>query len=74
MKQPEFWYVKNYYKVPVYKDQRVVMDGKPGTVKGDGGQYVQVLFDGDKHALPVHPTWRMTYFNPDGTVAAQYGD
>lgn len=74
MNRPEFWYVKTCYKVPIFKGQRIEMDGKPGTVKGDRGNYVKVLFDGEKVAQYCHPTWRMTYFNPDGTVAAQYGD
>lgn len=74
MTQPDFDYVKRYYGIPVYSGQQVEMDGKPGTVKGAGGPYVQVLFDGEKHAKPVHPTWRTTYYNPDGTVAAKYGN
>jgi hypothetical protein len=54
-------YVRRYYRVPAKRGMRVTVDGKPGTIIGFRHQYLRVRFDGDKHALNAHPTWRVEY-------------
>ena len=62
-----YQYVRNYYKVPAYVGVRVKVKDKSGIlVRSTQGQYVYVLFDGDKRATgPFHPTDGIEYIpNP----------
>lgn len=56
-------YARQYYGVPAEIGRRVVMNGRPGVIAEDRGQYVGVLFDDCKPGdfLPCHPTWEMRY-------------
>ena len=56
-------YVRTYYNVPAEIGRRVVVDGKPGIVAEDCGNYIGVNFDSDKpgYISPCHPTWRVEY-------------
>lgn len=61
--QPDAYeYVRNYYRVPAYVGVRVQGDGEAGVIVKPRvpDQYVHVLFDGKKHAVPVHPK-ELTY-------------
>lgn len=56
-------YVKNYYGVPADIGRRVTVDGRPGIISKDGGNYIGVNFDSDKPGVisNCHPTWRVDY-------------
>ena len=58
---PAYSYVRNAYAVDPRIGQRVrhLETGRSGVIareKPSAAHYVQVRFDGDKHALPCHPT------------------
>lgn len=57
-------YVRFNYRVPAYRDGRVVVDGEPGTISGFDGQYLLVRFDDEAVPVPAHPTWRVEYLAP----------
>lgn len=61
-----FEYVRRTYKVPAKRGLRVTVDGVGGRITSGKGGYVMVRFDGAKHPLPCHPTWRVTYHTPEG--------
>jgi hypothetical protein len=51
-------YVRSYYNVPAYVGVRVKVKDREGVIvkPRHGGQYVDVLFDGDKRPTgPYHP-------------------
>ena len=56
-------YVREAYGVNPKPGQRITMNGKPGTIVKTRGnpQYLRVRFDGEKHIVNVHPTWRVNY-------------
>lgn len=56
-------YVREYYGVPAEIGRRVIVDGEPGIIAEDLGNYIGVLFDKDEpnHILPCHPTWKVEY-------------
>lgn len=56
-------YVKDYYKVPACIGRRVIVNGKPGVIAEDRGNYIGVNFDKDKPGIIVnaHPTWKVEY-------------
>ena len=61
-------YIKSIYQVTPLIGQRVRhhVTKKEGTISRENrsaSHYVQVRFDGDKHALPCHPT-EMDYLTP----------
>lgn len=58
-----FQYVQDTYSVPAEKGRLVVVDGKPGIIVADRGQYIGVNFDDDKPGATsnCHPTWRVEY-------------
>lgn len=56
-----FDYVRRYYGVPAGRGVRVVVDGKPGRITSGDGQYIRVLFDGEKRPSVCHPAWRVEY-------------
>lgn len=59
-----FRYVRAHYGVPARRGARVVADGKPGRItRGDGAH---IRLDGEKHARPWHPTWRIDYLDGQG--------
>lgn len=69
MKTPDpFEYIRNYYKVPAKKEQRVRITLNPenirsGRIVGAEGQYIRVHFDGDAKQYPgvFHPTDSVEY-------------
>ncbi|WP_421717461.1 hypothetical protein [Algiphilus sp.] len=56
-------YVRNAYNVPAEIGRRVTVDGRPGVIAEDLGNYIGVLFDDCKPSdiQPCHPTWRVEY-------------
>lgn len=56
-------YVKQHYGVPADIGRRVTVDGKPGIIEADKGNYIGVNFDSDKPGdiSNCHPTWRVEY-------------
>lgn len=60
--------------VPARRGMRVTVDNRPGRITSARGGYVMVRFDGWHHSRPCHPTWRVTYFNRDGSIALRTGD
>ena len=49
-------YIRNYYGVPATKGKIVRYKGKLGIITGASGPHVKVRIEGEKHALPYHPT------------------
>lgn len=56
-------YVRNVYNVPAEIGVRVVVNGKPGIIAADRGNYIGVNFDSDKPGVikNAHPTWEVQY-------------
>lgn len=52
-------YVREHYAVTYKVGDRLVVDGRPGTLVSFPAQYLGVRFDGDKHTSRCHPTWRV---------------
>jgi hypothetical protein len=49
-------YIRDYYKVPAYKDVKVKNPkGEQGVIAGANGPHVKVKMDGVKHAQIYHP-------------------
>jgi|SRR5688500_8037329 hypothetical protein len=57
------------YGVPARIGGRIVFNGQPGRITGYSREnaHILVLLDGDTEAVPVHPTWHMTYLTADST-------
>lgn len=56
-------YIRRTYGVDPKVGQAITMDGKLGTIirpQGDPA-YLRVRFEGQKHAVNVHPTWEVDY-------------
>ena len=62
-KSQPYDYIRRTYGVAPRVGQRVIVDGKPGTLLRPIGDphYLRVRFDDRPFALPVHPTWKITY-------------
>ena len=58
-----FLYVREYYKVPAEVGRRVEIDGKPGIIAEDRGNYIGVNLDADKPGVVrnFHPTCGVVY-------------
>lgn len=56
-------YAKTYYNVPADIGRRVIVNGKPGIIVEDRGNYIGVNFDSDKPNIisNCHPTWKVEY-------------
>ncbi len=56
-------YAKTYYNVPADIGRRVIVNGKPGIIAEDRGNYIGVNFDSDKPNIiqNCHPTWKVEY-------------
>lgn len=62
-------YAKDTYKVPADIGRRVTVDGKPGIIAADRGNYIGVNFDDCKPGdiRNCHPTWKVEYLEM-GTI------
>lgn len=65
MKTTPFEYIVRNYGVPAEIGRRVVVDGKPGIIAADRGNYIGVNFDEDKPDVikNCHPTWEVEYLD-----------
>ena len=56
-------YIVNYYCVPACIGRKVEVDGKPGIIAADKGNYIGVNFDSDKpgEIKNCHPAWKVKY-------------
>jgi hypothetical protein len=64
-------YIRDHYGVPAKRGGRVRFTGGSngpitGTITSSHGPHLRILFDGDKHSLPVHPTWEIEYLGVEG--------
>lgn len=62
-------YIRETYKVPTNKGQRVSYTGdgvaRQGTIVGARNAHIMVLLDGDKKPGAYHPTWEMKYLDQE---------
>ncbi len=58
-------FIRSYYGVPAEESGRVVVDGRPGVITGASDARLLVQFDGAKHSVVAHPTWRVTYLGSE---------
>jgi len=60
-------WVRRMYQVPAKVGGRVEYSGggtpRLGTICSVRGGHVYIRLDGDKHALPHHPTWKIRYLD-----------
>ena len=58
-----FEYVCDFYGVPACKGRAVVVNGQPGVIVEDRGNYIGVNLDEHKPGVIVncHPTWKVEY-------------
>jgi hypothetical protein len=56
-------YIRNYYGVPARRGVRIVFDGKEAVIVGASGPHLKVKIDGEKRAVPIHPTWKVEYLS-----------
>lgn len=63
METEDFKYIRNTYGVPAEMGRRVVVDGCPGIIAKDCGQYIGVNFDKNNpgEITNCHPTWEVKY-------------
>jgi hypothetical protein len=71
---PSYAYIRQQYGLSFEPDQIVghTVTKRFGTVKRESrsqGHYVQVLFEGDRHALPCHPE-ELRVLDPAGIAFA----
>lgn len=52
-------YVRRYYGVDYKVGDRLLVDGRAGTLVSFPDQYLGVRFDGEAHTSRCHPTWRV---------------
>ena len=55
--------IRQQRDVPAKRGMRVVVDGKAGKITSAKHGYIMVRFDGQKHSMPCHPTWRVEYLD-----------
>lgn len=53
-------YVRSQYGVPAKRGMRVTVDGRSGTITS-ADHALRVRFDGERHPVSAHPTWRVEY-------------
>ena len=67
--------VRRRYGVPAKRGMRVrVYDGRVGRITSTYGDNIYVRIDNDRHTRLFHPTWRITYFAPDGSILQKHVD
>lgn len=62
-------WVRKTYAVPAKVGGRVEYSGTApsqfGTICGAQGGHLRIRLDGQKHALPYHPTWQLRYLDAE---------
>ena len=51
--------VRALYRVDYKRGERLVVDGRSGTLVSFPDQYLGVRFDGERRTSRCHPTWRV---------------
>lgn len=59
-------YIRDYYKVPAFKDAKVKYKGIEGTIKGGKGAYLKLEFADKSMNGVYHPTWEIEYIENGG--------
>lgn len=68
-------WIRSQYGVPAKRGGRVEYTpyegstdktGRFGTITGTSGPHLLIRLDGEKHARPYHPTWRLRYVTEAG--------
>jgi hypothetical protein len=58
-------YIRDHYGVPAQLSGRVLYTWQAanqlGTIVGTSGARLLVLMDGERRAVPFHPTWELQY-------------
>lgn len=58
-------YIRDTYGVPAQRGARVEYTGNgstiQGTITGSRNAHILVRLDGDRRAVPFHPTWKIRY-------------
>ncbi|SOC46616.1 hypothetical protein SAMN05892877_12357 [Rhizobium subbaraonis] len=67
-------YIRDAYRVPAKRGDRIEYTGdkagpRLGTIIGTYSAKLKIRLDGETHAGSYHPTWKLRYLNPDGSVA-----
>ncbi|XAO35522.1 hypothetical protein SEA_MORGANA_88 [Gordonia phage Morgana] len=52
-------YVRRAYGVDYRRGDRLLVDGRAGTLVSFPGQYLGVRLDGERRTSRCHPTWRV---------------
>ena len=52
-------YVRSAYGVNYKRGDRVLVNGRPGTIVSFPGAYLGVRFDGEKNTRRCHPIWKV---------------
>jgi hypothetical protein len=64
-------YIRSYYGVPAHPGGRVRYTGgrhpMDGTIDGAEGAHLMIRLDGQQHAMPYHPTWKIEYLPEEPT-------
>ena len=68
-------YVRNYYRVPAKRGGRIEYTGgdgpRLGTIVSASNGRINVRLDGDKHAMPHHPTSEIRYLDAAKATTSQ---
>jgi hypothetical protein len=63
-------WIRKTYRVPAKRGGRVEYTGcgrsELGTITGAKSGHLGIRLDGQKHALPFHPTWKLRYLDSTG--------
>lgn len=60
--------IRKKHTVPARRGMRVSVDGRRGVITSARRGYIFVRFDGLTFSLGCHPTWRVVYFDGDGST------
>jgi len=63
-------YIREAYNVPAFRGRRVRFDiglglHREGVITGSKNAYLRVRFDPERDIRLMHPTWSLTYLEPD---------
>jgi hypothetical protein len=66
-------YIRRTYDVEAHLGARVRYTGEKqpqlGTIQGAQGAHVLIKLDGQREAMPYHPTWELEYLRPEAATS-----